>query len=726
VNSGVFAGCSSLTSITLPSSVTSIGSGAFNSCRSLTSITIPSSISSIGSSAFSYCSSLTSITLPNSVTSIGEYAFNGCNSLGSIIIPSYSGINISQYAFYGCSNLVIYFSELNGHQFGEVTYLYGCPVVWGVPTDTIAPSYLISQISNNIVHLAWQPPTTFSFHSFVGYAIYRDGELLSDTDITNPSFTDAYPISDSHDYFVTAIYTTGESTPSNTINVSILFLPKNLSINVDYYSVSLSWESGYPDRYSRSFMGYKVYRDNELLTEEPINNTSYAELTIPPGIYTYKVSAIYSGGESDKIESGNVIVYDIQPPENLLATTTEIQSVRLNWQAPTSAGVTHYKVYSKTSPADEFTMIHQSENATTLTYDDPAVLCNGTTYYYRVTASYPTGESEPLEISITPAITVPWSENFVGNDLPTNWTNDGGWVFSGGYVYSSSDNMLITPLLQMLGTPMILTYEVWGSSSVSTDYEILIARHGQNLANIYSGSVLGLEHQLRYIDLSAFAEEMILLAFRNYGVGGILCLDNVSVKSLTLTPPTNLQATITQTPSVVLNWEVPEAEWVIQYKIYRKIGNTGEFVLLPQVINHPVSTYEDIQVEIGVTYQYYVTAVYPTGESEPSDTVSVTPVSDADIISVAVTRLKGNYPNPFNPTTTISYNMAREGHVSIEVYNSKGQRVRILVDDMRSVGSHSVVWDGRDMSGGSVASGVYFYRMTTDGYSSVRKMLLMK
>jgi len=64
--------------------------------------------------------------------------------------------------------------------------------------------------------------------------------------------------------------------------------------------------------------------------------------------------------------------------------------------------------------------------------------------------------------------------------------------------------------------------------------------------------------------------------------------------------------------------------------------------------------------------------------------------------------------------------------VSIDVYNSKGQRVRALVDGVRGAGAYQVVWDGRDFTGNRVASGVYFYRMTTGEYSAVRKMLLMK
>jgi len=83
-----FANCSSLTSVTIPNSVTFIGSSAFSGCSSLTSVTIPNSVTSIGSSAFSGCSSLTSVTIPNSVTFIDSSAFYNCSSLTSINLNS--------------------------------------------------------------------------------------------------------------------------------------------------------------------------------------------------------------------------------------------------------------------------------------------------------------------------------------------------------------------------------------------------------------------------------------------------------------------------------------------------------------------------------------------------------------------------------------------------------------------------------------------------------------
>ena len=99
-----FYGCSGLTSLTIPSSVTSIGNEAFHGCCGLTSLVIPSGVTSIGDEAFHGCSGLTSLVIPSGVTSIGDEAFSGCSGLTSLTIPS-SVTRIGWSAFYGCSGL---------------------------------------------------------------------------------------------------------------------------------------------------------------------------------------------------------------------------------------------------------------------------------------------------------------------------------------------------------------------------------------------------------------------------------------------------------------------------------------------------------------------------------------------------------------------------------------------------------------------------------------------
>lgn len=88
--------------------------------------------------------------------------------------------------------------------------------------------------------------------------------------------------------------------------------------------------------------------------------------------------------------------------------------------------------------------------------------------------------------------------------------------------------------------------------------------------------------------------------------------------------------------------------------------------------------------------------------------------------------LHHNYPNPFNPSTTIKFDLPRPGHVTLEVYNLLGQRVTTLVDGNLEAGYHQVRWDGTNHQGGVVASGVYFYKIQADGFARSRKMVLLK
>lgn len=89
-------------------------------------------------------------------------------------------------------------------------------------------------------------------------------------------------------------------------------------------------------------------------------------------------------------------------------------------------------------------------------------------------------------------------------------------------------------------------------------------------------------------------------------------------------------------------------------------------------------------------------------------------------------RLAPNYPNPFNPNTTITFSIPEEGAVSLTVYDINGRLVRTLVSRILSAGIYSEKWDGRDDSGRPVSSGVYLSRLTQGGHSAMSKMMLMK
>jgi hypothetical protein len=88
--------------------------------------------------------------------------------------------------------------------------------------------------------------------------------------------------------------------------------------------------------------------------------------------------------------------------------------------------------------------------------------------------------------------------------------------------------------------------------------------------------------------------------------------------------------------------------------------------------------------------------------------------------------LSRNYPNPFNPSTTISYSLKDDAKVVLEVYNIKGQLVKTLAGGLMSKGKHSIVWEGKDNAGTQCASGIYLYKLRTGNTSITRKMMLLK
>ena len=101
--------------------------------------------------------------------------------------------------------------------------------------------------------------------------------------------------------------------------------------------------------------------------------------------------------------------------------------------------------------------------------------------------------------------------------------------------------------------------------------------------------------------------------------------------------------------------------------------------------------------------------------------VIVTGVSEAQQLIPESFKLEQNYPNPFNPSTTIIYQLAQTGRASLKIYDVLGRTVATLSDGIQPAGQYRIV-----LNGGSLASGIYFYRLTTDKYSDVKKMLLLK
>lgn len=128
-------------------------------------------------------------------------------------------------------------------------------------------------------------------------------------------------------------------------------------------------------------------------------------------------------------------------------------------------------------------------------------------------------------------------------------------------------------------------------------------------------------------------------------------------------------------------------------------------------------------MEISDAEHALATYVNPkTGKSiNMSELGNGTPVSDTLASELASDNLMANYPNPFNPSTTIRYNLPATGHVTLKIYDILGREVVTLVNENQGVGVHIARFDGTRL-----ASGLYFYRLSAPGVSQVKKMLMVK
>jgi len=498
---------------------------------------------------------------------------------------------------------------------------------------------------------------------------------------------------------------------------------------------------------------------------------------LPENSYKYTVQAKYLGSAYD----GDYVLSAPAHSNVLLKGNTVSLTVNVAMQGNSVAGA----VIALTNPNPEVPDLSYTLTAAdngshlfpavykNVIYELTVRITGGTTYNNTHTF---TDDANTLNVNLLAVLPV-FTQTFNVSSIPTGWVNvdadnDGHmWIFGTqpgptGNQYSamsqSYDNNLgeFTPDNWLISPPIELP------ANASYEFSFMIAAQDQSYANervlVYVGpdgdnpigwntflvnrhssnpnnEVLqdGVEmlddhtvqpfasnngfYPLNY-NISQFAGQIVRVAYRH-----AFCTDwyEVKIANMEITSgsfiPINVSGTVVNEQNVALANALVSISSAMPVSAMTNASGAFTLTGVPGNATYTISVsragyHTNNETQITVEESNFVL---------PSPIV-MRPTSEADVTKPFVTALRANYPNPFNPSTTIAFDTHKDGRVVIDIFNIKGQKVKALVNDVRQAGSHKIVWNGQDDFGRDVSSGIYFYRMQTEGYAATRKMLLMK
>jgi hypothetical protein len=449
-------------------------------------------------------------------------------------------------------------------------------------------------------------------------------------------------------------------------------------------------------------------------------------------------------------------------------------NLTLNWAA-TSGNPEGYKLYLGTAETPEEWL--DLGNVTNYTVSE--LLAFDTQYYWQIVPYNSLGDAEDCPIwsfTTSPDNSIsqyPWVEDFnlctTSDWPPVDWqrgegelTEDSeivvpayGWACDDFAnitepsnksarinIYGTArNNWLFTPMINLDNCPDAeLTFDIaltqYGANTpavLGSDdrVDLIISTDGgltwsENSALIgwNADSEIGIEAEQITLDLAEYSG-YIRLGF--YGESFVanedvdFFVDNLRIASTSVFPPTNLEYSVEEN-LINLSWQAPVEAEPNSYKIYRNTEFLAETTS---------SNFTD-EINLSGLYSYYVTAIYPSGESAASNSVEVEiEVTDSSEDQLQLINDLQSYPNPFylagtarSGHTKISFSLAENNPGRLKIYNSKGQ----LVYDFGSfeAGKHTVSWQGVDQNGQSVSSGNYYYQLKTKQHEQIKKLSVIK
>ena len=671
-----------------------------------------------------------------------------------------------------------------------VTATYSNPDGESVPSNTVSatpvapvfnpPTNLVATAGNAVIDLAWTAPAA---RPLAGYKVYRNATFLANS--TTTTYHDAAVTNGTtYSYYVTATYTNpvGESVPSNTVSATptappVFAAPSDLAATVTGSNVNLTWSApgqGGPGSYisydgenndgigtggAATFAVAARFTATELAD---YNGATLTKVKFFPreatATYTVKVwtggsvsGTTYNAGTVAATQAVASITNEAWNEVNL-ATPVTINSAQELWIGYEVVTATGYPAGCDAGPQIEGkgNMMYFNNVWSTLSQ-----IASSLTYNWNIKGFVQQAGS--LKAVALPTTVV---------EAPTIVCNNIGTLKAGNFA-SKKARSTERPLASykvyrdgsFLANATATTYADANVAEGAHTYYVTAVYTNpagesvpSNTVNVTISATSGLDFGFEettfpptdwsIVDLDGDTYNWESYAATNAAHTGTLCAASASYDN-TVGPLTPDNWLITQQFNVLpvnndLTFWVAaqDASWPSEHYSV-KLSTTGaqpaDFTvnLLSETLASgtwtqktiPLAAYANQNIRIAFEH-HAVTDMFMIKLDDVHLPVGTATIDQNNVVTA--NRLMGNYPNPFNPETTISFDVVKEAPVSIDIYNVKGQKVKTLVNNVMTAGTHTVVWRGDNNEGNKVTSGVYFYKMNTGSYTEIKKMVMMK
>ena len=608
IGQSAFWSCSSLTDVTIPNSVTSIEICTFSSCTSLTHVTIPNSVTSIGVLAFEYCKSLTSVTIPNSVTSIGVLAFKGCTSLKSVTIPN-SVTSIEYYAFEDCSSLTRVTIPNSVTSIGSWAFS-GCSALTSVT------------IPNSVTGIgggAFENCTSLTSVKLPSALQWIDPETFSNctalTSVTIPksvtgigekafyycdSLTDVYYGGTKADWKKITIKTGNEDLQNAKLHTGAVFAPDDVTLSSAKAvngGIQVTWKE------AAGVAKYRVFRKGPGETKwtgiANVTGASYTDQNVKAGVtYSYTVRGISEDGVFSA-DYNRIGLSATAAPANVKLTGAKAVNggIQVTWQA--ADGAAQYRVYRKDAANTGWTVLTSSATGTSF-LDKTAKAGVKYTYTVRGIAAdgktlspgHEPGVSAMIPKSAAPAIVKLTGAKEVNGGIQVTWQAADGAA----------------------------QYRVYRKDAVNTGWTVL------------TSSATGTS----FVDKTAVAGVTYTYTVRGVAKDGKTLspsYDKVGVSAVIAPAKVVLVSAKADSAGILVTWQ--KAAGAHSYQVFRKTANTGWQRIAKNIHD---TEWKDIDAVKGTKYFYTVRAVADDGTTRgaydgtgKTATVTKNPTTPADV-----------------------------------------------------------------------------------------------